>query len=131
MRRNLYFLARRCFELAWAQEPVPETASELAFCRAKSGADLQAALRQAEQALASLPHDARCHLNLGRIQIMAGEKPEGLMTLRRGMQFGGGEEFLSELARVGVRVPPPIASLPRNHPLNKYLGILLHRLGIR
>ena len=131
MRRELYFLARRCFTLSLTLEESAETSCELAFCQAKSGGDLQEALRLAERALASLPKHTRCHLNLGRIQILAGDKEKGLATFRKGVQLGGGQEFLADLARIGIRLPPPIKSLPRNHPLNKYLGILLHRLGLR
>ena len=131
MRRELYFLARRCFELSLALEPDADAGSDLAFCLAKSGGDPQAALQLAEESLASQPTNTHCLLNLAKIEIFLGDKEMGLATLRKGVQFGGGQEFLAELARVGVRVPPPIKSLPRNHLLNKYLGIMLHRIGVR
>lgn len=131
VRRKLYFLARRCFEQALAHMDDPETASDLALSMAKSGADLQDALRLAEKAQQSLPESAHCRLNLGKIQILAGEREKGLTTLRQGMQLEGGEEFKNELTEMGVRVEPIFKSLPRSHPLNKYLGMLLHRMGIR
>jgi dihydrofolate reductase len=97
----------------------------------KSGADRQAALLLAKQALQSEPENARLHLDVGRVQILAGAKEEGLTTLRQGVQLGGGPELLAELERCGTRLPPPIRSLPRDHPLNRYLGIMLHRMGLR
>jgi dihydrofolate reductase len=131
VQRKLYFLARRCFEQALALEEHAETASDLAFCMAKSGVDSQEALEIAEKSLEREPENPRIHLNLGRIQILAGAKERGLATLRKGLQLGGGHEFLVELARCGTRTPPPIRSLPRNHPLNRYLGLMLHRLGLK
>lgn len=131
MQRKLYFLARRCFEQARSLEESPDLASDLGFCLAKSGGDLQSALQLAERALESEPQNPRFLLNLGRVQIGAGAKEKGLTTLRKGMQFGGGEELAAELAKCGTRKPPPIPSLPRSHPLNRYLGLMLHRLGIK
>lgn len=131
LNRQLYFLARCCFGQAQAIEDSPQTASDLAFSQAKSGGDLAAAQKLAEKALRDDPDNLRIRLNLGRIQILNGEKGQGLETLRKGVQMGGGQEFLSELARCGTRGTPPIKSLPRSHPLNRYLGILMHRLNIR
>jgi dihydrofolate reductase len=131
MQLQLYFLARRCFEQALAHAASPEVASDLAFCQAKSGAPLPEALQSAELALVTLPENARCLFNLGRIQILAGEREKGLATLRKGVQLPNGKEFQAELERMGTRKPPPIRSLSRNHPLNKYLGIMLQRMGLR
>ena len=77
------------------------------------------------------PDNLDVRLNLGRVQILAGAKEQGLTTLRMGVQLGGGKEFLGELSRWGTRTPPPIPALSRNHPLNKYLGLLIHKLGLR
>lgn len=128
LNRQLYFLARCCFDQAQALENAPETASDLAFSQAKSGGDCLAALKAAEKAFREEPENLRIRLNLGRIEILAGEKGKGLETLRKGVQMGGGQDFLSELAMCGTRGTPPIKSLPRSHPLNRYLGLLMHRL---
>lgn len=131
LNRQLYFLARCCFEQALATEENPETRSDLAFSQAKSGGDFQAARQLAEKALQDEPANPRIHLNAGRIQVLAGDKEKGLETLRKGVQLGGGEEFLNELARCGVRTVPAVKSLPRSHPLNRYLGLLMNRLHLR
>ncbi|MBU5636936.1 dihydrofolate reductase [Geomonas sp. Red69] len=131
LNRQLYFLARCCFGQAQALEDAPETASDLAFSQAKSGGDCHEALKLAEQALRAAPDNLRVRLNLGRILILTGEKGKGLETLRKGVQMGGGQEFYTELAKCGTRGTPPIKSLPRSHPLNRYLGILMHRLNMR
>jgi len=131
LQRKLYFLARSCFEQALTLGENAEISSNLALCMAKSGADRMKALQLAEKALQDDPDNLDFQLNLGRVQILAGAKEQGLTTLRRGVQLGGGKEFFAELNKWGTRTPSPIPSLPRNHPLNKYLGILLHRLGLR
>jgi len=125
LQRRLFFLARQCFEQAQSLGDSAELASDLALCRAKSGGDLRTALAAAADALRREPDNLRCLLNLGRLQLLAGHRDEGMATLRQGVQTGGGPEFLAELERSSPRSPPPIGSLPRNHPLNRYLGRLL------
>jgi dihydrofolate reductase len=131
LQRKLYFLARSCFEQALSLGESTEISSHLAFCLAQSGVDRPKALQLAEKALQSEPDNLGFRLTLGRVQILAGAKEQGLITLRKGVQLGGGKEFYAELNKWGTRTPSPIPSLPRNHPLNKYLGILMHRLGLR
>ena len=131
LQRKLYFLARNCFEQALSLEESPEISSHLAYSLAKSGTDRIKALRLAEKALESDPDNLNILLNLGRVQMLAGAKEQGLETLRKGVQLGGGRDFLSELAKWGIRPPPPISSLSRSNPLNRFLGILLRRLGLR
>jgi dihydrofolate reductase len=128
IHRRLFFLARHCFETALSFGACAEIASELSFCLASIGAAGPDALRMAEDALQSDPGNLRCRLNLGRVQILAGNRESGLTTLRAGVQLGGGEEFLAELARCSAGHAPAIRSLPRNHPLNRHLGLLLRRM---
>jgi dihydrofolate reductase len=131
LQRKLYYLARSCFEQALTHCDDAELSSHLAFCMAKSGADRQKALELAEKAHLDQPENLSILLNLGRVQIMAGSKEQGLTTLRNGVHLGGGKDFFAELGKWGTRTPPPIPSLPRTHPLNKYLGMMMYRLGLR
>lgn len=131
VNRQLYFLARCCFEQALALEESPETFADYAFCLAKSGGDCRQALKLAEKARSDEPQNMRIYLNLGRVLMLCGEKQRGLDALRSGVQLGGGAEFLAELARCGDRKPPVIKSLPRTHPLNRYLGLMLKRMNLR
>lgn len=131
VQRQLYFLARRCFEQAIAVKGNPDAAADLALCQLKTGGDRETALQLAEKALAGDPENPGLHLKVGRVQILGGAKEEGLSTLRRGVQLGGGADLLAELEKCGTRKPPPIKSLSRNHPLNNFLGKFLHRLGLR
>ncbi|MBJ6727818.1 dihydrofolate reductase [Geomesophilobacter sediminis] len=131
LKRELHYLARSCFQQASALRETPETSSFLAFCMVKSSGDIPAALDLARGAVEQEPHNPLLYLNLGRVQILAGQKEAALDTFRRGIKAGGGAELIAELERYGTRRPPPIKSLSRGHFLNKYLGILLYRLGLR
>lgn len=131
LQRKLYFLARNCFEESLSLRESDEVSSYLAFCMAKCGSDRMKALRIAEDALRRDPDNLSLYLNLGRVQMLAGAKEQGLDTLRKGLHLGGGKEFTDELNGWGTRKAPPIKSLPRSHPINKYLGKVLHRLGLR
>jgi len=51
--------------------------------------------------------------------------------LRQGMTLGGLPEIERMLAAIGTRRPPVIPALSRDSLLNKYLGIILGRLGLR
>lgn len=84
--------------------------------------------------IASIEHDEGNpvhYLNLARVYLAAGNKEKALETLRQGMARGGNERILSLLFQLGTRNPPIFRFLKRNHPLNKYLGILLHRRALR
>lgn len=125
------YLARTCFEHATEEERSPVNCSYLALCQAKTRGKFGDAIELARQAIAGEPENALHYLNLGRIYLLAGMREEAIAIFRQGAQCGRREEIGAELDRLGTRKPPPIRSLPRNHPLNKYLGILLARLGLR
>ena len=84
--------------------------------------------------LTSIDHDKDNpvhHLNLGKVYLAAGNKSKALETLRKGMAQGGNEKLLALLFQIGTRAPPFFSSLKRNHPLNKFFGIFLHKRAIR
>jgi Flp pilus assembly protein TadD len=84
--------------------------------------------------LASIEHDEGNpfhYLNLAKVYLAAGKKGEALETLREGMARGGNERILALLFQLGTRNPPVFRFLKRNHPLNKYMGILLYRRALR
>jgi len=70
-------------------------------------------------------------LNLGRVYLAKGDKAEALRTWREGMAKGGSPELVQQLERLGTRNRPALPVLARKNPINRYLGILLTRLGLR
>ncbi|WP_298267606.1 tetratricopeptide repeat protein [Geobacter sp.] len=125
------YLARTCFERAAEMDLTPKSCSYLALCQAKTRGKFDDAIELARHSIEGEPENTVHYLNLGRIYLLAGKRREAIDTFREGMKHGRNEEIVAELEKVGLRKPPPIPSLPRSHPLNKYLGIVLARLGLR
>jgi hypothetical protein len=65
------------------------------------------------------------------VYLVAGNTYEALQALRQGMIFGGSPELERVLNAIGVRKSPVISFLSRDNLLNKVLGIILGRLGLR
>lgn len=125
------YLARTCFEQAVTEQRTPLSSSYLALCQAKTRGTFTDAIARAQEAVAADPSNLTLYHNLGCIYLLAGKRTEAIDTFRQGLRLGGGADFTAELDRLGTRRAPPFKRLPRNHPVNKYLGIILSRLGLR
>jgi Flp pilus assembly protein TadD len=124
-------LALVCFEKAIRMEWSPEACSSLAYCRAKVKGNYLEAILLARKALELEPDNPVHYGNLGRILILSGDVDEGIRMLRKGLLYGEHINIIQELERLGVRRPPIFRRLARSHPLNRNLGQLLSRLGLR
>jgi tetratricopeptide (TPR) repeat protein len=71
------------------------------------------------------------YLNLGKALYHAERKKEALDTVRKGLAYGNDPEALKWLDRVGVRSNLVFPFLARDNVLNKYLGLVFSRLGLR
>jgi tetratricopeptide (TPR) repeat protein len=70
--------------------------------------------------------------NLARLHLAFGFKAEAIRLLRRGLMIDpGNQEIGDALRRLGVRKRPPLAFLRRENALNRLLGRLSERFGIR
>lgn len=105
--------------------------SYLGFCIARERGQQQKGLELCQASLAAEPDNPAHFLNLGRVLLLGRDKQAALRALREGMAKGGSPELMQLLEQLGTRKPPPIPMLSRDNPLNKYLGILLGRLGLR
>lgn len=131
LQHNHLFLARVCFEQAALGGKSPAISSYLALCRAKTRGEFEETIAMVEEALALEPRNAVHYLNLGRIQLLAGNRPQALDTFRRGARFDRSGEIGRELESLGVRKRPVFPFLARSHPLNRYVGLFLARVGLR
>jgi tetratricopeptide (TPR) repeat protein len=96
-------------------------------------------IRTAERALkqlaATVPMDAEAHyptfyLNIGRAYLASGDRTKAILALKKGLRYDSfNPDLLEAMDSLGVRRQPPIPGLKRTHPLNKYIGLLLHKLG--
>ena len=119
------------FERAVQREERPTISSFLALCIAKERGQFQHAVTLCEKAKAREPHNTVHYLNLGRIFLIAGKKDDAIRTFREGLGYEQNREIIDEIEKLGTRKPLLISSLERSNPVNKYLGIILKRLGLR
>jgi hypothetical protein len=128
---------------------LPLARSYLAYCMAKERGQIRHAVGLCHEALAADPSHPAHYLNLGRVLLVAGDKQRAIATFWRGISRNSGPEHTSarnwprsgrrrehdlimdELRRLGIRKPPPFRALRRDHPINKYLGVFLSRIGLR
>ncbi len=131
LHNDHFYLARACFEQAVNEERCARHCSFLAFTMAKTGAHLEEAISLAREAVAREAENPVCYLNLGRVYLACGERSKAIEALRKGLQYSVNEEIVAELERLGTRKQPLFPSLRRDHPVNRYCGLLLARLHLR
>lgn len=70
------------------------------------------------------------YLNLGRAYIAAGKKKDAIEVFQKGLSYDGeNKDLLWESRKLGMRKNPVIPYLKRTNPINKYIGMILHKLG--
>lgn len=131
LEKNSTIEALMLLEQAEAQRDSPMVRSYLAYCRAKVKREYAAAISLCSEALREDPANADHYLNLGRIYILAGKRGNALPIFRRGIKFGRNPQLMAELKKFDPRQPPVFSTLPRQHSLNRVVGKLFSRLGMR
>lgn len=121
------------FEKAFNIEPEnPRYQSFFGLCIACERGKIKEAITLCERAIQSEPHKVEGFLNLGRVYKSAGLKLRAIEVLRKGLKTDNkNPEIIAELQSIGLRNKAIIPSLSRGHFLNKYLGIILSKLGLR
>ena len=118
-------------ETAYAIDPLPRVKSKLAYCLAKERRQYKQAKALCLEALQEEPNNPDHYCQLSRIHLLAGQKQQAIKALRRGLKFKKHQLIIDELIRLGVRKEPICSSLPRDHIINRFLGVLLTKLGSR
>lgn len=119
------------FEKLTKLDNSPTNRSYHAFCVARERGQFKKSISICEELLKEQPDNPVHYLNLGRIHILAGQKTEAMRILREGLTHEENREIVAELIGLGMRKPPVLPLLKRQNLLNKYLGIVLTRLGLR
>jgi Flp pilus assembly protein TadD len=120
-----------CLEKALSLKDDKGWYSYLGYCVAKERGQVS---RGSDLCMISLEHDPNNpehYLNLGKILLLSGKRSEALHVLRDGVARGENAELMALLNQFGKRKSPLIPFLPRSNPLNRFLGLLFHRLGLR
>lgn len=72
------------------------------------------------------------YLNLAEVYMLLGKKSKAIKALEAGLKVdGSNHDILNELQMLGIRKNPPIPFLSRSNPINKYLGIISAKLGLK
>jgi len=119
------------FEKAMAEHPTSLCASYYAYCMAKERGHAKKGIALCREALEKEPGTPAHYLNLARIYLLGHNMLDAITILREGMQHAPDREIQELLSRIGERKPPVVPYLPRNSFINKYLGLLLSKLGWR
>lgn len=118
-------------EKACQMESRPQFISYLAFCLAKERGQYKKAISLCREALESEPGNQAHYFNLGRIHVLMGNKPDAILAFREGLAFGKNSDISGQLEELGARRKPVFPFLGRSNPINKFVGIILSRLGLR
>lgn len=109
----------------------PSMHSYLGYCIARERGQSRKGIELCTAALALEPENPAHFLNLGKIHVLCKNKDEAMRVFRQGLAFGSHPEIVRMLTELGMRKPPLFPWLKRSNPLNRYLGLLLSRLGLR
>lgn len=109
----------------------PILSSYLGYCLAQERREFKKGAALCLEALKEEPQQPVYYLNLGRVYLAAGDKARAIKTLQQGLKMGKSGLIMEELKKLGIRKPPIFSFFSRTHPLNKLMGLLLSRLGIR
>ena len=126
-----HHLALTCFERTPEMTSSPQGSIYLALCLVKARGEYDRAIALVNAAIGREPQNQEHFITLGEILIMANRRQEAIDAFCRGMQLGRCEEIERQLESLGRRKPPVFESLGRSHPVNKYLGKVLTKLGFR
>jgi tetratricopeptide (TPR) repeat protein len=129
--RNNVLAALACLERALCIWDDPLWHSRLGFCIAKQRGQLTRAFELCRASIEVDPDNPLHYLYLGKVHLVAGNALEALHVFRQGMVHGGSPELERMLAAFGTRKSPIISFLSRDNPVNKYLGIIFGRFGLR
>jgi len=69
------------------------------------------------------------YLNLGKAYLAADRKRDAIAAFEKGLRNDPeNHDLLWELRKLGTRKQAPLPFLARSNPINKYIGILLHKI---
>ncbi len=126
-----WLAALACFEKVVQTGGNPACLSYFAVCIARERGQFNKAETLCREAIEQEPANTLHYLNLGRVFLFQGRKTDAILIFREGLGKGIDHRIVDELNRLGTRKKPILPFLRRDNPVNKCLGILLTRLGLR
>lgn len=102
--------------------------SYLGLALAKAGGKWEKAEELCSTAVRMNRTQAELYINLCEIYRLAGKRQDAIETLDRGLQLTKRDaRLVKALSKFGMRRPPVLSFLDRQHFLNRQLGRLRHR----
>lgn len=106
--------------------------SWLGIALARSRWDLEMAEELCRTAVKRDFYIPQFYVNLAEVYLLRGNKAKAIETLQAGLEVDSESRAIwRELEKLGSRSRPVIPFLSRNNPVNRYLGRLFSRMGIR
>ncbi len=105
--------------------------SFLGVCIAYERGVVKEAIELCQKALEVNPLKSENYLNLGKVYLRTGYKTKAVDIFREGLKVEKDAEIIAELQALGLRKKNIVPFLDRNHFVNKYLGVICSRLGLR
>jgi tetratricopeptide (TPR) repeat protein len=117
------------------QTEVPEVLSAYGLCIALERGKVKEGIDFCIDAINKDLENSFHYLNLGKVYLKSGKRAVSIDVFRKGLKFNPSDEHTREITEIlndlGLRKSPVLPFLPREHFLNKYLGLLLCRLRLR
>lgn len=105
--------------------------SLMGYCVVSDAGQIKQGVAMCERAIANDPLNCDHYLNLGRIHLLGNDRRSAIQTFQKGLQIREDPRIIKELRLLGVRRPPFISTLPREHFLNVITGKVRHFLAKR
>ncbi len=109
----------------------PELHSYMAYCLAKGQGRIHSAAKICRESIKREPNNSLHFLILGRILLMSGDRRKAIYTFRQGLRASPNPRIIDELKKLGLRKPAPLKSLNRSHLVNRTLGRVFSKFGLR
>ena len=125
--------AHDIFEKAWRRNlNDPRVLSNYGLTLVLVEGDRQRGIRFCEEALRRGMQTTETLVNLARALVVTRNKEQAVRALRKAMELSPDDpRVVMEFATLGLRRPPPIAWLPRDFFLNKWIGKLTWKYSKR
>ncbi len=120
------------FERAHALDSTdPVCQSYIALLIATERGQFQKGIKAIQDLVERNPAVPEVYLNLGRLYLKSGSKGQAIETVRKGLGISPIPDGMKFLDALGTRKRPVIPFMARGNPLNRFLGKLFSKLGLR
>jgi tetratricopeptide (TPR) repeat protein len=129
--RSDVLAALACMEIATRLWNNPAWNSLFGYCIATQRGHITRAVELCLSAIEHEPENPHHYLYLGKVHLGAGNRSGALHCFQQSLALGGSPELERMLNNFAIRKAPVIPLFSRKNLLNKYLGIIRDRCGVR